>query len=127
MFVKSLLVIAYCLIAVACRRGDAYLLGPQWLGDVEVYVESRPGKPTVGMNEFLVIATHKDHKPAYRYVISIGVKGSNNWIQTIQDGYSGVYRRATRINDPSVDILAVKLEKAGKVEVLYFPLNVKAL
>ena len=123
MLTKRVLVIACCLIAVACGRGNAYLLGPEWIGDVEIYVESRPGKPKVGMNEFLVIATHKDHKPAYQYVISIGVKGSDKWIQTIQDGYSGVYRRATRINDPSVDVLAVKLEKAGKTEILYFPLN----
>ena len=126
MLVKKILIVACCLTIVACGRGDAYLLGPQWLGDVEVYVESRPGKPTVGMNEFLVVATHKDHKPAYQYVISISVKGSDKWIQTIQDGYSGVYRRATRISDPTVDVLAVKLEKSDKTEILYFPLNIEA-
>ncbi len=124
-FLTTATVVLLCFTAVACGRGDAYLLEPKWLGNVEILVESRPGKPKVGMNEFLVIATHKDRKPAYRYIISIGIKGSNKWRQSIQDGYSGVYRRAIQVNNPSVDVLAVKLEKAGKTEVLYFPLIVE--
>jgi len=120
---KIVVLVLIGFVTTGCGRGNAYILGPQWIGDVEIFVESRPGKPKAGMNEFLVIATHKDHKPAYRYVISIGIKGSNKWRQSIQDGYSGVYRRATLVNDPNVDILAVKLEKSGKTEMLYFPLN----
>ncbi len=123
---KIFTVALICFTSISCGRGNAYILGPQWLGEVEVFVESRPGKPKAGMNEFLVIATHKDHKPAYRYVISIGIKGRNKWRQSIQDGYSGVYRRATQVYDPSVDILAVKLEKNGKTEILYFPLDNKS-
>ena len=111
---------------LSCGRDSAVILGPQWVEkDVEVFVEIRPGIPQVGMNEFLVVATHKDNKPAYQYIVSISIKGTDNWRQSIQDGYSGVYRRAINVNNPASDVLAVKLEKGGDTNLLYFPLQTK--
>ena len=52
--------------------------------------------------------------------------------QAIQDGFSGVYRRAIRVYDPEHDVLAVHVRKNSKVSndagteketVLYFPLS----
>lgn len=111
---------------VGCGQGDAFLLGPKWIDDVHVIVEIRPGAPTVGMNEFLVIATQKDRRPAHQYIVSIKMKNANQWRQSIQDGESGVYRRAIRVIDPIKDVLLVKFESkdgSDKVVELIFPLS----
>ena len=115
-----LLVILY-----GCSRGEAYLLGPQMHNDVEILVEIRPGAPTVGMNEFLVMATQKNRLPATNYIVSIKLQTDDEWRQAIQDGATGVYRRAIRVNNPDSDILVVQLaSKDGKQPTaeLGFPL-----
>ena len=111
--------------AVACGRSDAYVLGPKMYKDIDVLVEIRPGAPTVGMNEFLVVATHENRIPAFEYIVSIKMKGHDAWHQSIQDGETGVYRRAIRVNDPANDVLTVQLvNKDGKQPAaqLEFPL-----
>jgi hypothetical protein len=126
-FLKKLLIVGLVLLsAVACGSSDAYILGPQTYKDIDILVEIRPGAPTVGMNEFLVMATHKNRRPAADYVVSIKIKGLQDWHQSIQDGETGVYRRAIRVNDPDHDILSVQFvnkdEKHPPV-VLDFPLH----
>ncbi len=117
-----------CILLVAlvsCGRDSASVLGPQQIGDLEVFVETRPGIPRVGMNEFLVVATYADRKPGYDYVVSIQLQGDTEWRQSIQDGHSGVYRRALNVRDPEHDVVRVMLEKQGRQSVLQFPLNPK--
>jgi hypothetical protein len=113
------------LVIVACGGGNAYILGPQTHNEVEILVEIRPGAPTVGMNEFLVMATHENRLPESNYIVSVKLQGDNEWRQAIQDGATGVYRRAIRVNDPSKDVLMVQLaSKDGKQPAaeLKFPL-----
>jgi hypothetical protein len=93
----------------ACGSSSAYVLGPKMYNDISILVEIRPGSPTVGMNEFLVMATHKNRIPASEYIVSIKIKGQDDWHQSIQDGATGVYRRAIRVNDPATDVLTVQL------------------
>ena len=107
----------------ACSRENAYILGPQVHGDVEVLVEIRPGAPTVGMNEFIVVATHTNRLPAKEYIVSIKLKDSGEWRQSIQDGHSGVYRRAIRVNNPQTDVLLVELDDKKTKTILNFPLT----
>ena len=113
-------------VLASCSKGDAYVLGPQSFSDVEVIVEIRPGAPQVGMNEFLVVATHENRRPAYEYIVSIKMQQHNRWSQSIQDGATGVYRRAIRISNPDTDILQVQLQhkkNKDKVHQLFFPLR----
>jgi len=105
----SLIVSVILMLVVGCGGGNAYVLGPQMYNDISILVEIRPGAPTVGMNEFLVMATHKNRIPASEYVVSIKIKGRDEWHQSIQDGATGVYRRAIRVNDPVNDVLTVQL------------------
>ena len=126
---QSIIVSLILLIAAACGSGDAYVLGPQLYKDIDILVEIRPGAPTVGMNEFLVIATHKNRIPASEYIVSIKIKGQPDWHQSIQDGATGVYRRAIRVNDPVNDVFTVQLlNKDGKEAAveLDFPLQKSA-
>jgi hypothetical protein len=120
-----LLLLLSLLVIQACGQSSAYLLGPIWHQDVEVLVEVRPGKPKVGMNELIVIATRKNRVPAYEFVISIKRQGDSEWRQSIQDGHSGVYRRALNIVDPINDVLIVQMENGDDKVELAFPLTKK--
>ena len=115
-----------------CSSEGAYVLEPQYLGDMEFLVEIRPGNPREGMNEFLVVATEKTGKPGYAYVVSLQMQGDSNWSQAIQDGRSGVYRRAVYVKDPVNGVLQVKISKrVSKKETLEhtlsFPLSKRVL
>lgn len=120
----SRLMLVFCSVwfLFGCSKEGAYILGPQMHDDVEILVEIRPGAPTVGMNEFIVVATNKNRIPAKDYIVSIKIKDFGEWRQSIQDGHSGVYRRAIRVNDPEKDSLQVLLDLKGKKSVLTFPL-----
>ena len=125
LFGRLFVPILILLILNGCSRGEAYLLGPQMHGEVEILVEIRPGVPKVGMNEFLVMATHKNRLAASKYVVSVKLQGDEEWQQAIQDGATGVYRRAIRVNNPDNDILEVQLvAKDGRqpTAILEFPL-----
>jgi len=109
----ALLIVTLVAVLSGCGRGNAYILVPQQWDETEFIVEIRPGAPRPGMNEFVVIATGLDRVPAYQYVISIQLVGGERWAQMIQDGHSGVYRRAIAVKDPANDILHVKIEHSN--------------
>ena len=110
-----------------CGKDAAYLLPPQVWNDTEFLVEIRPGAPRVGMNEFVVISTQTDGAPGYTYVITIKTNLSDRSSQMIQDGHSGVYRRAIEVKDPANEILIVQVVHSKEAELkteLQFPLAV---
>ncbi|MDH5323829.1 MAG: hypothetical protein OEZ68_16800 [Gammaproteobacteria bacterium] len=119
---RNLKLILFLILLSACSGEKAYILGPQTHEDVDVLVEIRPGAPRVGMNEFIVVATKKNRIPAKDYIVSVKMKGLGEWRQSIQDGHSGVYRRAVRVNDPQTDVLLVELDDRKQKTVLSFPL-----
>jgi len=130
-YFHSLILFALFLVVLAgCGRSGAYILVPQQWNDTEFLVEIRPGAPTKGMNEFVVVATDNKGVPGYEYIVSIKMNTAHDWQQMIQDGHSGVYRRAIAINDPQNGVLMVQIrhkrEESQQV-VLRFPLanNVK--
>ena len=103
--------ILLALIAVmvgACSEPDPrYLIQPQKWNDIVIEVESRPTPIRPGMNEFLVIATLEHGKPVPDLIVSLRAEPNDEWQQAIQDGYSGVYRRALRL--PGTPNLYVQL------------------
>lgn len=125
-----LFILILCLSA--CADDQAVRLGPQTWSDLQFVVETRPSPVRVGMNEFIVIASGEKERPGYDLIVSLRADEEVEWKQAIQDGFTGVYRRAIRINDPSSDILSVHIKKAKKdgegneVEtILHFPLTQK--
>jgi hypothetical protein len=116
----------------ACADDQAVRLGPKTWNDLKFVVETRPSPVRVGMNEFIVIASRGNVNPGYDLVVSLRVDEKVEWKQAIQDGYTGVYRRAIRINNPLSDILSVQIRQAKKDDegneaetILYFPLTQK--
>lgn len=121
---NTLITIIFAFILAACS-GEAARLQPQEFDGNIYQIEARPG-PTVlkGMNEFLVIVSNDRGQPVSDLIISLRVDDSKDWIQTIQDGQVGVYRRAIEVTDPQTEVLKVHVRK-GKDEltVLKFALT----
>ena len=125
--VMKVLIAVILLSAVSgCGRDAAYLLPPQIWNETEFLVEIRPGAPRVGMNEFVVISTQTDGAPGYNYVITIKTNLSDSASQMIQDGHSGVYRRAIEVKDPANEVLVVQITHKKETDLnteLKYPLS----
>jgi len=114
------------LTAAACNSGDrAADVPPQKWKDMEVSVESRPSPPRAGMDEFLVMVTDGRGRPAYNLLVSLRTSDQNPWIQAIEDGQIGVYRRAVKVAPGTNSVLQVQIRRKDAEDVLYFPLKLQ--
>lgn len=102
--------------------GDQPSTPPQAWEDLSFIVETRPPELSPGMIEFLVVANRGERKRAHDLLVSIRMGQMGRWTQAIQDGHTGVYRRAIRVSDPKTDILNVHVKYKDKETVLMFPL-----
>jgi hypothetical protein len=114
---------------LACGDNPMLVLGPQQWQDLEFRVEVHPSPPRAGMTEFIVIASREVYKPGVGLVVDIRVGENSKWIQAIQDGFTGVYRRAVYVADPQTQALSVRVKRTKGDEgvLLSFPLNQKPL
>ena len=109
------------LVLSGCGSGASHSLGQQRLGDVIIEVQCRPVPVTLGMNEFLIIATDIHGAPVYDLLIDLRMKDDEDWRQAIQDGFSGVYRKALGVGSLR-DLLRVRIKRDGIETELRFPL-----
>jgi hypothetical protein len=116
------LLVPAVMIAACSRSDEAGGLPPQQWGKVGVAVESQPSPPVAGMNEFLIIASDERGRPVWNMVVSLRAGAGEDWRQAIQDGESGVYRRALALG-PGPQTLYVELKRAGEETVLEYPLQ----
>lgn len=116
--------IAATVLLSACGGDPGVDIPEQRWQDVIVGIQVRPPTPQAGMNEFLVIASdaHQLTKPVTDMIVSVRTREDARWRQAIQDGATGVYRRALAVQDPAKQNLYVRLERDGKETVLTFPL-----
>ena len=94
--------------------------------DMEVHIETRPTPPRPGMAEILAIATRTGGKPAYDLIISLRTSDTDPWVQAIQDGHLGVYRRAAKLDVGERATLQIKIQYGKEETVLHFPLKLDA-
>jgi hypothetical protein len=110
---------------VACgTANDAAAPPPQQWGNATIAVQTRPMPPRVGMNEFLVIGTKAGGKPAWDMVVMLRTDDGESWRQAIQDGESGVYRKALPL-DAGQQALHVMLRRGAEETVLEYPFSVQ--
>ena len=126
---KHLLVIFLLAALPGCGDGTMVVLGPQQWQDLEFRVEVHPSPPRAGMTEFVVIASREVYKPGVGLIVEIRAGEEEKWVQAIQDGFTGVYRRAAYVADPQTQSLHVLVRRSNKDEgtLLSFPLNQEAL
>ena len=109
-----------CLLLIAC--GAESRLPTQVWQDVTVGLESRPAPVVAGMNEFLVSAVRASGAAEYNLLVSIRMSDDQPWVQAIQDGHTGVFRRAVAVRGDAPHTLRVRLVREGQEGVLAFEL-----
>lgn len=110
-----------CTLLFACGAEQARLPTQEWQ-DVVVGVETRPAPVVIGMNEFLISATRKTGGAEHDLLVFIRMHESEPWTQSIQDGHTGIYRRAIAVGAVP-QTLQVRTKRAGQETVLMFPLR----
>lgn len=86
-------------------------------------IETHPNPPLAGMSEIVVIITGPHGKPIPDLTVSLRGNDSVPWVQAIQDGFIGVYRRAVDIGDGETVVLQVRLQQGMEQKILLFPLK----
>lgn len=115
------------LALVACSPGtDTYVVGADHWGPYDVAVESRPAPPRPGHNEVVVTVTGARRQPAYDLLVSVRAAQDQPWVQAIEDGHVGVYRRAVIFGPPGKTSIEVRLQHGSDDAVLQFPVSILA-
>lgn len=86
-----------------------------------VRIETHPNPPLAGMSEIVVIITGPHGRPAGDLTVSLRGNDAMPWVQAIQDGFIGVYRRAIDIGEGGTAVVQVRLEQGSVQKVLLFP------
>jgi hypothetical protein len=105
---------------------DRSRIGARKWGSVDVAVEVRPSPPRPGHNEVVVIVSAEHHRPVYDAIVALRAQPSEPWVQAIEDGHVGVYRRAVVFGPGTAASLQVRLQRAGEQAVLEFPIAMDA-
>lgn len=108
----------------ACSGGGdvASVFKPQVWHGVQIALESRPQPMRPGMNELLILATGPRGLPVADMVVSLRTNDQAPWRQGIQDGESGVFRRAVQMN-PGDTKVYVRLQRGKSESTLVYPIQ----
>lgn len=91
--------------------------------DMDVRIETHPNPPLAGMSDVVVIVTGLRGKPISDLTVSLRGDDSMSWVQAIQDGFIGVYRRAIDLGDKDQAVVRVKIQQGEVETVLNFPVR----
>lgn len=94
--------------------------------DMTVGIETHPNPPIAGMSEVVVIVTGPRGRPVSDMTVSYRSNDNMPWVQAIQDGRIGVYRRAVDLGVKSEAVLQVQLQQRGEQKTLLYPLKLAA-
>lgn len=122
---KLMALLAIALVACGEQSPQAAIPAQHWK-DMDVRIETHPSPPIAGMTEIVVIATGPHGRPAGDLIVSLRANDSRPWVQTIQDGKIGVYRRAVDMGDAGTMKLQVLLQQGQQEKIIYFPLTLIA-
>ena len=126
---KNLIAVLFLSLLVAACTGDVPRSEVKQWKEYTFYLESRPPVIIKGMNELLFLGNYKQKGRAHSLIVNFRMGPEGKWIQAMQDGHTGVYRRAMMVNDPETDVLYVHVKEKGdeiedKGEILFtFPMS----
>lgn len=93
-------------------------------GNYTVAIETRPSPIEAGVDEVVVVITGTKHRPLWDALVRLRAVPNANWVQAIEDGHTGVYRRAVDFGVPTpTGPLHVEIEENGKATEIDFPLS----
>ena len=128
---KKIILLLAVLFIASCTTEIPTTQFQEW-GEYSFRLESRPPQIKPGMNEFLLIGNFKKKFRAYDLIVSFRIGPVGKWSQAIQDGHTGVYRKAMRVTSVEKDVLYVYVKQSKKnmmtekpigEQVFEFPLN----
>jgi len=90
---------------------------------MEIRIETRPSPPRSGLVEILAIVTGPHGAPVHDLIISMRTADGDPWVQAIQDGHLGVYRRAAKIGIGERSVLQLQIQLGMEQDLLRFPLK----
>lgn len=108
-------------ILVGCAPENSPTLPDQQWQDVTVHIEARPTPLKSGTSEFWVILNDPRGLPVFDVMVNLRAD-AGGWQQAIQDGHTGVYRRAVLVKDPASANLTVRLRRREQAGDLIYPL-----
>ena len=123
---RPLLVAAASLALAGCGAGpDTYVVGTRQIGSMTVIIDSRPSPPRAGHNELVVSVTEGDlHRPVYDAKVDVRALAGAPWIQAIEDGHVGVYRRAVDFGPGGETLIDVDIDRQGHHDEISLPIHV---
>jgi hypothetical protein len=111
----------------ACgESSDSYVVGTGRWNDFDVTVESRPAPPRQGNNEVVIIVTGERRQPVFDAIVNLRAQPSAPWVQAIEDGHVGVYRRAVNFGQGNGATIEVQLRRGTDETLLSFAVPIRA-
>lgn len=108
----------------ACGNNTQRLVIPvQHWKQMNVSLDTHPNPPLAGMSEVVVIVTGPHGKPIQDLTVSLRSNDAMPWVQAIQDGYIGVYRRALDIGEGDKTRVQVRLDQGAEQKILLYSLK----
>ncbi len=121
---KRLLLFGLLWMLAACDSGGGQISIPvQHWNDVDVRIETHPNPPLPGMSDVVVIATGPRGRPVSDLTIYLRGDETLPWVQAIQDGFIGVYRRAVDLGNGNKAVIRVKIQQGEREKILEFPVT----
>jgi hypothetical protein len=118
-------IVTFALAGCGGDEGQIEIPSQHWK-DMDVRIETHPNPPLAGMSEIVVIVTGPRGRPIQDLTVSLRGNEAMPWVQGIQDGLIGVYRRAVDLGTGDSVLLQVELQQGGEQKILSFPLNLAA-
>jgi hypothetical protein len=110
----------HLLAACGDNRQASGRIPPQRWKDLQVEVETQPNPPRAGADEILVILAAPRGVSTYDCIVWLRTGEADPWVQAIQDGHSGVYRRVVQLEPPQRSTLHVRISRQNEQGELRF-------
>lgn len=112
---------AVLLLAACGDSGKASArIPPQRWKDLQVQIETQPDPPRAGADEILVILAAPRGVSTYDCIVWLRTSEADPWVQAIQDGHSGVFRRVVQLEPPQRSTLQVRISRQNEQGELRF-------
>lgn len=108
-------------LVVACSKGDQARIPAQLWNGVIFKIETHPYPVKAGHNEIWLKSTKKEGGPASSIIVWLRSNDSAEWVQSVQDGHIGVFRRAVKIEEGD-RYLSVRVRRGQDETILKFEL-----
>jgi hypothetical protein len=114
-------------VLAACgSSGSDYVVGVRQTADLTVTIESRPAPPRAGNNEVVIgLETRTGRRPVYDAQVFVRSGATPDWVQAIEDGHVGVYRRAVNMGPGGQTQIEVRIQRGDHLDVVSVPVQVR--